>query len=143
MPVTLNSVEVACAKLLAARFSANNLHWDGSEPWEAIGLTEQNFAPVLSTLEAAGVIQGVEHSGEQRFEEFTISAKAVQVARKVEDDERLAAANAAEGENIVASIQKYAQKNKYLAPLIIAVIVGTALTTCFSQVLNIIDWFSR
>lgn len=96
MDVILSDLERSCLHKLASIFNSETGHWSFGQGFEAIGLTKENYIPVLRTFEDWGIIEKVTHATTGLYSFFKVNAKAVQMIRvmsKLEDEakERLAA----------------------------------------------------
>ena len=84
MAVNLSDAEVSCLKILAALYEANDFYWSIEKGLESLGLTPQNYQPVLSMLQQYGYIDNVAHTTDGWFTMFSIHASSVQTVREFE-----------------------------------------------------------
>lgn len=88
MDVALSEVEVACLKKLAELSQKGEEGWDKEAGWESIGLTAENYMPVLSLLEQLGYVTNALHTSETHFDLFAINPSVILAVRAIEAEEK-------------------------------------------------------
>jgi hypothetical protein len=130
----LKGAEIGCVKILAKSYENGQRAFNYQSDWESIGLTEENFSPVLLMLEHYGIISDAIKDFDIEFRAFQITPLAVQIARDIEDQEK----KKEEPKDIVEGVTQMARKNRTLATVIIFGLVLTAALTAVNQFLSIL-----
>jgi hypothetical protein len=147
MAIALSEVEVACLKKLAELFEKGCDSHDGNP--EAIGLTADNYYPVLKMLEQHGFIEDAIHTTGGFYTLFRINASAVQTVRAIEERTRKQEEEEQrqreeeekrrlERKDIVEYVRVTLRKHPVLGWLCVAGIALTALITVLNQLLSLL-----
>jgi hypothetical protein len=137
MGVTLKGVEIVCVKALAKCFEENRSVWTSPDGWEEIGLTAENYGPVLDLMEMCGAIENVTHTMGDRFAYFTITPQAVQIAREIEAQDEQRQAKEKEGKDIVEHVKVTLRKHPVMGWLCVVAIALVAVATALNQFLSL------
>ena len=133
--------EKSCARLMAKMFNEGKGNPSREEFLTAfedhadILLSYNDYRALLEMMEHYGVVASALHvlSAEGRYYTFTISPKAVQVVRELDEQEK----QSQEPGDIVEQIKSKAKSSPAVAWVIVGFIVLTALVSLISNLINI------
>ena len=133
MELALSDVEIVCLKKLAVLFAQGKEWWTCGAGWESIGLTPENFYPVLTSLERYGYINKVTHTTGSPFSMFKIDASAVQAVRAIAAQEE----KRQEGKDIVELVRLTLRKHPVTAWTLILLTALLAVVTGLNQFISL------
>lgn len=132
MTGNLKGIEVECVKRLAERFERGETHLRIFGKWEQLGLTNENFIPVLTMMVSLGVIQEDNKHAGQPFRSFAITAKSAILARQIEEH----AKKQAERKDIVEIVKLTLRKHPVTAWSFLVFLAIGGLLAFVNQVLT-------
>ncbi len=131
----LNEVEQRCIKVLAECFSQqpDHGHWSREKIIELVGIDDDQYIPLMKTMESAGVISPHSASGAYALK-VSVKADAVQMHREIE-------ANHAKErtQDVVKSVQDAIRQNPWTAWPILGFLALTTVVTFVSQLLTVLE----
>ncbi len=133
----LNAAEVECVKRLARAFEQETPVFSSRDPkaLEELGLTEENYTPVLMTMEGLGAIDNVSHSSAGKFRHFTVTAIAAQMAREIDEQE----SKPPEAPDIVQQTIEQFRRHPVMGRIIFWGIALGALLTVITSVITLCE----
>lgn len=123
----LQALEVICIKKLAERFLNGDATWRASNQWELLGLNESNYRSVLTMMQGRGAIGSVNGTGALPFKIFTITERAVWLARQIEE-------RGAVKEDRVEAVKIRVRRHRFFSLVVIAFVVVTVIATAITQI---------
>lgn len=133
--VILRGVELECCKKLAEYFERGEIQWRSSNDWHLIGLTDENYVPVLSTLAQYSLIGDVQGTNACRFSFFKIRPGVVQVVRHLERQE----AEEKKGKDVVAQTTESLRRHPIMGYVILSAIALATLLVIIANALTIME----
>lgn len=115
MEIRLTANEIAIIKKLANLYASGVTSWRLENDHDALGLTAENYAPMMGIMERYGAIEGVQHTAAQRFSTFRISPMIIQLSRQIAEKEQ----EAPKLKNNVEEIKAFMQSKPIIAWLVI------------------------
>src|SRR5438067_219208 len=88
MPFAWSEAEIACLKRLAELYERGQTTWQVSAGWESIGLTAENYRPVLNLLEHRGYIDWPWDAKGSDFTSITIRGFVIDAVREFAEQEK-------------------------------------------------------
>jgi hypothetical protein len=137
MPFRLNKTEIECVQRLADMFEQGNIYLTADFVGEEgeLNASPERRAAILATMETMGLLADVTHGDQVRYFSFTITPKAVLLAREIKAMQE----KESEPGDVVEQITISARKRPIIAYAIVAFFVLTAAVTLINQALQILQ----
>lgn len=133
MDAHLNEAEVECARRLAAIHEKGAGHFVSLD-MDALGLTRENYAAVLGTMEHLGLITDAVHTTGGQYFHFRVTGRAVQLVRDIDQREQKA-----EAPDIVEQTKKAIRSHPVMGYVVVAVIGLSFLLVLVNQAISLLE----
>jgi hypothetical protein len=133
---SLDETERECVKRLAQLYAKGQTMCTVND-LAALGLTPENYVPVLGTMEHIGAIARPTHTAGGTYRAFNITAVAVQIDREIERQE----SRTPEAPNIVEQTKSAISRHPLLGYVVVALIALSFLLILINNLMTLLERF--